>query len=772
MKKIALLTWITYENYGTFLQWYAICSVLKNLGYAVDSIQYFPRETANSQIVPNKKTSFLTYCAKYCFQEIFHTNVRPLSYEQQRERHAQFECFRNKHFSLTKPCYTSSQLFTLNDDYDYFVCGSDQIWSPLCFDSHYFLDFVWDDKKKIAYAPSIGTDDINNPFIREKIASLIRRFEYVSIRENAGKRIINELTGQDASVVLDPTLLIDSTEWDTVEDKAYRVPPKYILCYFLGHNEKYWEDVQQLSKQEKLPLVIIPVFKKDFSRSQNVPNNVGPAQFLSLVKNASFVCTDSYHGSIFSLLYKKPFAVFSRFKTKDIRNQNSRIDTFCENFNLNNRRISKRNSLKEVFSNQIDWNKINITLTELRLKSINYLQSAFGINSPLEFKITNTCCGCGACAAICPKSAITIRRDDNGFLQSFVDNTKCVQCKRCRSVCPFYANGSTDITSQNLLYAAKSKNSAVLNESSSGGIGFELMNYFKSDGKSVTGCIYDHQALSAIGKSVSTQDIENTNLSDFQGSKYIQSDYSKVFKDLKRLDGGIIIGLPCQIAAAHNYLKQIGRRNEFFLADIICHGVPSQNLWEKYIIESKKIFHFTENPNVKFRNKSLGWARRFISLALHEKKINLSSQKDLFYAFFLTGNCYAESCYECNFRCASSADIRIADYWDPKYYKIHKNGMSMCIPLTESGKSILYKLKNQGKIDCDLTDIQDMFKFQQTKNTFVPLEREHVLSAFKSNIPLKKIKKQYLGIYSLQTKIWSALSKINGIRMLLRGDSL
>ena len=765
MKKIALLTWITYENYGTFLQWYALTTVLKNLGYSVDSIHYIPRETPNAFIMPDKDTSFLKYCARRGFQKLFHRKSISLPYETQSERHSSFENFQNKYFTLTNPCYTLSQLFTLNDDYDYFVCGSDQIWSPLCFDSHYFLDFVQDKSKKIAYAPSIGTDEIKNPYISEKMASLISRFANVSVRENAGKRIIKELTGQDAPVVLDPTLLLDSAEWNSVADTTYNVPGKYILCYFLGCNEKYWEEVLRLSVRENLPLVVIPVFEKDFTRSKNVPKDVGPAQFLTLVKNATFVCTDSYHGSIFSLLYKKSFAVFSRFSRNDIRNQNSRIDTFCENFNLENRRVSKQNPLNEIFSNHIDWSEPYARLAELRKKSTDYLNFAFEENTDTEFKITNTCCGCGACAAVCPKHAITIKRNEDGFLQSFVDNEKCVKCNTCRRVCPYFqTNFIIPITNSNLLYAAKSTSTEVLNISSSGGIAFELMNFFKNNYKSVTGCIYDKESLSALGVSVSGEKVEKFDLSVFQGSKYTQSDYQNVFKELKNLDGGIITGLPCQIAAANNYLELIGRRNEFFLVDIICHGVPSQNLWEKYISESRKKFRFAENPEIKFRDKPLGWAQRFISLSLRDKKINICSKKDLFYAFFLAGNCYAESCYECNYRCSSCADIRIADYWNPKFYKTHKNGISMCIPLTEKGKDILYRLENENRISCNPADIQDMFKFQQTKNTFVPLERESVLEAFKSDMSLTDIRKKYLSVYSLQQKVCKFCSFLVKVR--------
>ena len=752
MKNVGILTWITYENYGTFLQCYALNKNIAKLDYNVETIQYIPRRTPNSMITLEFNSVIKYYFNRFIYH-FFTKKPAPLLYEAMPERHKRFSLFKTNYINLTEEIFTSSQLFKLNDKYDYFVCGSDQIWSPLVFDSHFFLDFVTNKNKKIAYAPSIGTNTINNAFIKQKIKELINDFDKVSIRENSGKQIIKELTGKDVPVVLDPTMLLDSTEWDELADNDYCVPEKYILCYFLGYNEKYWKQIKQLSEKTNIPIVVLPVYNNDFLRSEYVPKDVGPSQFITLVRNATFICTDSFHGSVFSILYKKPFALFSRFTKRDAWNQNSRIDTLCENLKLKERRVTKYQTLLAIFEKTIDWYEPYLELEKLRKESNSYLHSSFNNTDTDGFNITNTCCGCGACAAVCPKNAITIRQNEEGFLQSFIDKSKCIKCKSCRMVCPFYTISSKKITENDLLYAANSIDLEVLKHSSSGGIGYELMDYFKKQNNSVTGCKYDKNTLKAIGISVSNKDIKDFDLTEFQGSKYIQSDYTGVFKRLKDLTGGIITGLPCQIAAAHNYLCKIGRRDEFFLVDIICHGVPSQVLWEKYITECKKKFNFKDNPEIIFRNKKLGWVQRFISLASDSKEINISSKKDLFYSFFLSGNCYAVSCYECNYRDSSCADIRIADYWNPKYYKTNSNGLSMCIPLTAKGKELLIKLQEANKINCELTDIQDMFRYQQTEDNFIPFERKEVIAAFKSNINLMKIKDKYLSVYNLQNKI-------------------
>ena len=152
-----------------------------------------------------------------------------------------------------------------------------------------------------------------------------------------------------------------------------------------------------------------------------------------------------------------------------------------------------------------------------------------------------------------------------------------------------------------------------------------------------------------------------------------------------------------------------------------------------------------------FRDKRFGWAQRYITLKSANKEFSVSSKNDLFYSFFLAGNCYAPSCYECNYRSGSCADLRIADYWGPKFKK-DKTGVSMCVPLTLKGEETLKILINENKVTCNLGCINDLFKYQQTVNTFKPIEYKDVLETLKSEESLKDIKNKFLRTYHFKEK--------------------
>ena len=692
----------------------------------------------------------------------------PLKLEKYNARHSRFSEFKKHNFKMTNECITASDLFLLNEKFDAFVCGSDQIWSPFCFDSHFYLDFVDDDSKKIAYAPSIGTNKINNLYIEGQIGYLLKKFEYISIRENSGAEVVKKLTDRIVPVVLDPTMLITQNDWSQLENKINNLPEKYIFCYFLGNNETYWKYVYKLSKKTNLPLVIVPVYKNDFRRNAYVPNDIGPAEFLYLIHNAAFICTDSFHGSIFSIIFKKNMAVFKRFKEHESLNQNTRLETLLDTFHLQNRMAANTKSLYKIYDEPIDYVLIDGILKARQLFSRDFLSNALKTSTELkrhvDYAVTNTCCGCGACEVVCPENAVTVVMDQNGFMQFSVNQDLCTHCKKCRLVCPYSKHDVVKITKNTPLYAAYSKKNSVLLTSSSGGIGFELMNYYKEKQEAVAGCAYDSVSKTSAVKFINyaTADEPNDDISKFQGSKYIQSIFIDTLKQIDTIEHGIITGLPCQISAAHNYLTLKKRRKDFLLVDLICHGVPSQLLWDKYINEKKELYGFKDNPHVIWRNKPLGWAQRFIFLSNLDKNINLWSEQDDFYAFFLAGNCYLPSCYECNYRNASCADIRIGDYWGPRY-KNSKTGVSMVLPLTENGKTVFAELNYLNRIEYTKTDIKDYFKVQQTENSYRSLEYGNVIDGFKSDVLLSILKKEYCIKYARREKIGRIISCIRAV---------
>lgn len=370
--KIAMMTWYHYRNLGTALQVCALYKTISDLGYMPSLVQYRPK------VASVQKLSLKTFCSKalhWCVRKLF----GPDTYCSEK-REKLFTQFLSERISETTPRESGGELAELNSEFAAFVCGSDQIWSPLCFDPKYFLSFVSDEKRMVAYAPSFGTMRIAEENIKKETALLLRRFHHLSVRELQGTKIIKDLTGQDAKVVIDPTLLLSASEWDAYAEVAAveKIKEPYILCYFLGKPSHYRKYVHCLGKKWGIRAYEIPILR-DGGRYAKFPFEVGPGEFVSLVRNASFVCTDSFHGMAFAINYHVPFAVFERFIQDDPRNQNSRIYSLLELLGIEERLVSPKrmNHLDEL--RQLDYSEIEERLQQLRQESMNYLEDSLNL---------------------------------------------------------------------------------------------------------------------------------------------------------------------------------------------------------------------------------------------------------------------------------------------------------------------------------------------------------------------------------------------------------
>ena len=364
MKKAAIMTWFHYHNYGTALQVTALYNVISSFGYDVDVIRYLPNVKAMSRPMLHR---------------IAHAAVKRIIRSKNRRfkdigRDQKFCEFIDNQLTFTNGCITQDDFESLNGQYDYFVCGSDQIWAPTIFDSHYFLDFVTDDSKKIAYAPSIGLSVIENKNVEERMKNLISSFSYLSVREKQGAAIIRNLCSENARVVLDPTLLLACEQWQRIIPTV-ATKENYILCYFLGTNDNARKHVVAISAKLKLPVKILPVFTKD-SKYGELVKGVGPMEFLSLIQNAAFVCTDSYHGAVFSIINQKPFYVFERFHGNDKQSQNSRVYNLLETTHLEDRLVRFGEPVEKNYAFSYDCFVVEQFLNMERESSINFLKEA------------------------------------------------------------------------------------------------------------------------------------------------------------------------------------------------------------------------------------------------------------------------------------------------------------------------------------------------------------------------------------------------------------
>lgn len=363
VRRVAVTTWWHYENYGSALQATALYDVLKKNRFDPDVINYMP----DGKIYPTSPEADQEHHANYAeYPRIIDT-----------ERSARFKEYLNKNLTFTKEVRSDDDFFDLNDQYSAFITGSDQIWAPRVFDERYYLDYVYDNRRKIAYAPSIGLPTIENEYVKAQMRLLISKFFHISVREEQGAALIkNELGIDDVEVMPDPTLLLSYDEWRKIIPKTQPLETeKYILCYFLGENKNAWQHVDKISKQTGYKIKIIPVLMRDIQYGEFI-HGVGPNEFFNLIDNAELVLTDSFHGGIFSIITHTPFYVFERFRPDSLGSQNSRVYNLLEKVGLVDRLIKYDDKLKKRYNFEIGFNEVSEDIRAQKKRAISWLRLA------------------------------------------------------------------------------------------------------------------------------------------------------------------------------------------------------------------------------------------------------------------------------------------------------------------------------------------------------------------------------------------------------------
>lgn len=325
------------------------------------------------------------------------------------------------------------------------------------------------------------------------------------------------------------------------------------------------------------------------------------------------------------------------------------------------------------------------------------------------------CCGCAVCRAVCPRDAILMRPDAEGFLQPVVDVTRCVQCGLCRKACPVLC--PNDPRQPLSVFAARTKDTALRLDSSSGGIFSLLARQTLAKG----GIAYGAAIRLTDGKVVHQSAETEEELSALRGSKYIQSDVCDVYRQAKRqvLSGRQVLfsGTPCQIAA---FCRVVGRDCENLLCvDVICHAVPSPLAWRKYL--EKRFAEQNQGRDsaqagglafrrISFRCKNCGWKRYSLSLRFANDREYLKDlQHDTFLRGFLAELYNRPSCHQCPVREArSGADLTIGDYWRvwERFPELDDDkGTSLVLINTRKGESALIALA--AEVDARPSDFAD-----------------------------------------------------------------
>lgn len=369
-KRIQIVTWLGNGNFGTSLQSYALyhflslkgydCSILSSFNYKHFSLKGYLKMLLSAlgimKIRERRKIKKATDSRKFMkLSEFFEHNIRQESVSNRWQ-------YRN-----------------LLRNTDVFCVGSDQVWNAYFnFSPFNFLDFAGN-VKRISYASSMGTKDFPEEY-KETIKNLLLKFAHISLREKTGREAVSRLTGRnDIKTVLDPTFLLTAKDWNSVSEHSrieISLPKNYMLVYLIGNNDNYPKQVRELQTKTGIEnVIVIPAVENpNFEiKGSIVYRDAAVAEFVKLIKDAAWVCTDSFHATALSINIGKNFTEFLRFKDSDQGSQNSRIYDVLDTFMLQDRLY---NEMLDLWSKPIDYKESHAILDHLRMDSTDWLVNA------------------------------------------------------------------------------------------------------------------------------------------------------------------------------------------------------------------------------------------------------------------------------------------------------------------------------------------------------------------------------------------------------------
>ena len=342
MKRIGICTlYFQNRNYGANLQAYALQEVLESMGNDVELVAYY----YNTKIRKFLSDVKLKLRKNSIAKEIA---VRNIAVD------------RFNHAIPHSRLYYSNTIDEANKEYDCFITGSDQVWNPDWINPYMALEFVAPGKRTASYAASTGKITLNAEQQR-KLKSALEGTQYISIREKDSIPALQELTDKTITYVLDPTMLLTAKEWDRICTERRIVQEDYLFCYFLGNNENLRKAAREYADAKGLKLVTLPFLnaayrKVDDGFGDYPLYDISPADFLSLIKHASFVLTDSFHAAVFSHLYERPFAVSGRRENE----MGCRMKSLTELFGTTNRYFVDHSDVSLERLNALDCDTLKL----------------------------------------------------------------------------------------------------------------------------------------------------------------------------------------------------------------------------------------------------------------------------------------------------------------------------------------------------------------------------------------------------------------------------
>lgn len=346
---VGIITWHYYTNVGSNLQAYALYKIIEDMGYSCEFINY-RHNTSQSGL--RKLSKDITGTIDAMLPGTIPSRIRVQSYYFQ------------SHFIKQSPLLAKDELTECNSWYKILLCGSDQIWAPNVLDTAYLLDFASDSIPRCSYASSIGLPQIPAE-LQQLYRKNLQRFNKITVREKQGAALLKSMLQKEIDWVLDPTFLVEQTEWKKIE-RLYQIPKsRYLFCYLLGNNSEHRAWIDELAKNSGLKVLCMSDQPEDKREGWMHMRHVGPREFLGYIDKSEFVVTDSFHGMALSINMNKDFYVLERFKSDDVICQNSRIYNIIESFGLESRVMKTAKTMCE----SVNWETVNNRLQRERTRS-------------------------------------------------------------------------------------------------------------------------------------------------------------------------------------------------------------------------------------------------------------------------------------------------------------------------------------------------------------------------------------------------------------------
>lgn len=387
MKKVGIITIVNVNNYGAELQAFATFRKLQLMGYNAEIINYLyykdwryidskMSRSFDSMSIKGK----IIYFAKYRVASFVLNKILPLICKDVKQRIANFNSFHQHNTRFSKLYKSMKDLYTDTPIYDVYMVGSDQVWNPNASSSiePYFLTFAPHSALTVSYASSFGVSKIENNSIANRIKLGLSSIKTISVRESSGVNLVKELTGRTAQLVCDPTLLLNKSEWTMFMKPVSNMPQRYVLIYQLSESDAIVKLATRIGKQEQIPVYRICKRAFKVKKDKGVVNilNAGPSEFLSLITNASFIITNSFHGTAFSINFDVPFYTVVSAKKKN----NNRMESLLDYVGLGKRIVKDDVDITNLPIVGYDVNATQLKLKSFRLESEKFLEDALAYN--------------------------------------------------------------------------------------------------------------------------------------------------------------------------------------------------------------------------------------------------------------------------------------------------------------------------------------------------------------------------------------------------------